>query len=191
MAYYNSVFFDCNGFVHNNTFIFKELAVISCDNEIFAHFLFEPPFSFCELSKKDQIINTFLAKDYHMIQWYEGFTPYSKLTTIFERLSRTYSNIWVLGEELIEHVRPYIPSPCTVKNLQELGCPPLVDLLSMSAPTCLLSHPACSESTVFRMKQWTIENPNKFIEFEDFSRQSSNLFLNKMDAYLEHANVSS
>lgn len=151
-------FVDVQGFQCDNTFILKELALQNLHGTVQEHFLFKPPFEFCELSQKDQITNSWLTRKNHCLDWYCGEIKYNRFTLVLERIARTYSCIYVKGKMKRDWLLDYVPRHCKIINLENLGCPPLLDLSFIPTISCCLNHPSCALSIASRLRTWYISN---------------------------------
>lgn len=101
---------DMQCFQSNDVYFIKELAIVplSCD-EVPEIFLFDPPFSWSELSETDKISNRWLERNHHGIPWSLGGIPQSELSYIlFTRLANAAA-IYVKGQNKVEWLRIYVP----------------------------------------------------------------------------------
>lgn len=158
-------FLDVQGFKTNGEFIFKELALVSKDERVIQHYLFEPPFPYSALNDKDRTSNAWLTHNGHNLAWYCGVTKYSKLPGIIENIGRTYKCIFLKGAEKKQWLERYLPSSCMIVNVEEFGCPNLLELTKYEAPSCILMHRSCALTQAMRIKMWW-ENQDINTEYE-------------------------
>lgn len=107
------LFIDFQGFkIENNQFLVKELA--GFDGHKVCHCLFEPPFPFESLPKKQQQQASWLIRNHHCIEWNEGTIPLQHLERIVHKLIDSTSPdclVYVKGKEKANYLRKLTNKP--------------------------------------------------------------------------------
>ena len=136
---------DFQGFKdERNKFIPKELA--SYDGFKLSHYIFKKPYSFSLLPPKEHDQAVWLMKNYHFLDWNDGFTPLHHFAEIIEKITKDAQFVYVKGHEKKEYIRKY----CT-KPIVELDEQPSIQ---PSMPKCIFhskSPAICALSNVFNM----------------------------------------
>lgn len=139
------VILDFQGFKdEKNKFIPKELA--SYDGLQFSHFIFKKPYSLNLLSPDLHEQAVWLMKNYHHLNWNDGFTPLHHFAEILDKVTKNARFVYVKGYEKAEYIRKY----CT-KPIVELDEQPSIH---PSTPKCVFhfkSPTHCALSNVFQM----------------------------------------
>ena len=95
------VVIDIQGFRGSDKqFIVKELAALSVDNTLRAHWMFLPPTHWNQLSNDAKKQAQWLTNHHHQLGWEDGNIPYYKLACILQSVSSLASTITVKGEEI-------------------------------------------------------------------------------------------
>lgn len=94
--------FDVQGFLVNNKFIAKEIAIFDYEWKT-AHFILKPPVDLCanayKLSKKDYRQIRWLTENYHGLEWFDGFVDYEQLESLIKPILSAYNTIYICGNQ--------------------------------------------------------------------------------------------
>lgn len=104
------IIIDVQGFKSSETeFTPKELAAF--DGTKYSHFIFNPPFPFNDLQGHLKKTNSWLIRNYHCLNWEEGFTSLEHLQVILQRLTCNVNIILVKGLEKVKFLKNFINLP--------------------------------------------------------------------------------
>jgi len=152
---------DIQGFKRpNNQFVLKEFAIAFHANQTPRTFLFEAPCSWSELPPPYQKQNRWLQQHHHGLDWNTGSIPYHQIKTILYCELKNTPIIYVKGEEKRLWLREILKSDAfLIRNLEELGCPNLNNLLSSSSQCKHHSHVQpqsvmCAGKIVILLAKW-------------------------------------
>lgn len=157
-----NVIVDLQGFkTEYNEFILKEIAVLTGTQLI--HLLFEPPFSFHELTEKEKKQVCWIQRN-RKIFWKEGYVSYGDHKNIIRNILRN-KNIYVKGLEKIQWLTN-IMDDCNVGelcNLEDFGCPSLLSLYEkykdcVDVYQCIHHFNICALKNVKCIQKWNCEN---------------------------------
>jgi len=94
---------------NNNEFIIKELVFLDLQTLVVFPFLFKPPFSFNKLTNKAKKTNKWLMRNFHHIEWCDGFTTYNSLESVMQHFCSEFTSIYTRGLEKCNWVQKYSP----------------------------------------------------------------------------------
>lgn len=120
---------DFEGFqLPSGNYIVKELAFHAVKgNPLTGVCTFQSPFPFEDLTIREKIQYSWIARNIHRIDWNQGELPYFKFRTILMFLCDMFSNIYVKGLEKKKFLEFLTGRVC--HNLEDLGCPKVNELL--------------------------------------------------------------
>jgi hypothetical protein len=84
---------------NNKRYIIKELVILDLQTYVIYPFMFKPPVSFNKLNLKAKITNRWIAKNFHHIEWNEGFTSYKDLENIMFHFCQEFTKVYTKGLE--------------------------------------------------------------------------------------------
>lgn len=93
---------------NKNEFLIKELVIMDLETNVVVYFLFKPPFSFKRLNSKAYKTNKWLIKNYHFINWNEGFTNYKEIDNIMYHYCQQYTTAYTSGFEKSQWIQQYM-----------------------------------------------------------------------------------
>ncbi|CAG9817737.1 unnamed protein product [Phaedon cochleariae] len=101
---------DVQGFrKENNKFIVKEFASF---NEVkIRHYIFKPPFPLNFSTSNLQKQADWLVRNFHCIEWTEGYTPLHQFENNMKSLCDGVDLIHIKGREKAEYIRRFTPVP--------------------------------------------------------------------------------
>lgn len=99
---------------NSNEYILKELVIMDLDTNVVNYFLFKPPHSIKKLSFKAIKTNKWLTKNYHHINWNEGFTEYKEVDNVMYHYCSQYNTIYTTGLKKCQFIQQYTTN--TVQN---------------------------------------------------------------------------
>lgn len=166
----------------NNTYILKELAVISVHSTSVAHCIVKPPYSVDVLSEKKKREVKWLAEKFHGILWEDGYISQEDAIRLLKDFTKDADNLLIKGSERKKFVERVTGKQ--TQDLDLLECPVAKKLSdSVAYPSCFyFSHwseksydkgrerevnPwnfACSLKRVYKLRTWykTFLNPPSF-----------------------------
>lgn len=186
---------DIQGFQAPTEFIVKEFCIVKIDAspQIVGNdesdvtcLLFEPPYSWSNLTAKYQQSNLWLTHKYHGIPWSAGDIPYNQLWDQIHNKLADATYIFVKGEEKKKLLERNLQISTTIIDLQDIGCPTLKNL-RVSACIFFNFHRNtpnhhCAAENGRRLRIWFLE---KFGYGPTFKRTITLLqhsrFLHKLD----------
>lgn len=92
---------------NKNRFIIKELVILDLLTCVAYPFTFMPPFSFRKLNSKARKTNKWISKNFHHIDWYDGFITYSNLHSIMYHFCKEFGKIYTRGSEKKTWIQQY------------------------------------------------------------------------------------
>lgn len=101
---------------NKDEYIIKELVILDLLTCVVYSFLFKPPFPFKKLNAKAKKTNKWLVKNFHNIEWCEGFTSYKNLENIMYHFCNEFTTIYTKGIEKRDWIQMY--TTCRVINVQ-------------------------------------------------------------------------
>ncbi|CAG9817747.1 unnamed protein product [Phaedon cochleariae] len=147
------IIMDVQGFkIENNKFIVKEFAVF--DGVKICHFIFKPPFPLNFLPPNLQKQADWLVRNFHCLEWKDGFIPLHQFRNILKKLSDGVDLIHIKGKEKAGYIRWFTSVPVVEFDEQPI--------LQQSEPQCFYhmnSNSMCSLNDVF------ICIKNEFVSF--------------------------
>lgn len=136
---------DLQGFKdEKNKFIPKELATY--DGVKISHHIFKQPFPLNSLSPEQHKEAVWLMKNYHCINWNDGFTPLHHFSAIIQKVTQDAEFVYVKGREKTNYIKKYCSKP--VVEIDEQPC------LHKVIPKCMFHNNSlamCALSNVFEM----------------------------------------
>ncbi|KAF2888694.1 hypothetical protein ILUMI_17480 [Ignelater luminosus] len=149
-------FLDLQGFRGDDeTFIPKEVAIISEDGYEFAHFLLKPPYLVQSLSSCRRSEVLYMENHFHGIAWQSGQINFEDFQTELIHLSKNFKTIYIKGDEK-RKVLSFLEK--SVINLEDLGCPSLAKLKQKFVAVQCLNHniepPVCAIENMIILSEW-------------------------------------
>lgn len=101
---------DFQGFKSSNDFIFKEVAILTLEQESIPYFFFfQSPILWQDLSKQSISCIRWLEQNYHGIRYSSGDIPYNKLQETLESTLGNAVKIYVKGSEKKKCLQDLLP----------------------------------------------------------------------------------
>ncbi|EFN75574.1 hypothetical protein EAI_17598 [Harpegnathos saltator] len=149
----------------NDTYMLKEVAIVSINEAFVGHWILAPEYLFAELNEKSRRINNWLSLNYHGIEWYDGET---NPKYFYSRLHETTSHIrgfMTKGKEKASYLQNLLAR--NVYNLENIS-PTASDLSpSERIESCSFHcsfhtfrkhrHYHCALRDAYKLKHWFIE----------------------------------
>ena len=121
---------DLQGFYCNKSFVPKEVAICSLQNEQIAHFILKPPVNmYPDVQSKN-----YLELYHHGINWNSGFVPYEYLQDIFTGIIKFEDKVACKGLEKCKFVKKMLNKH--VYDIDLMGCPKLSKLKDLKNNVC-------------------------------------------------------
>lgn len=97
---------------NDDEFIVKELVIADVDTcFVVGYFLFKPPYTFSQLTKKAATTNRWLTSYFHYISWDEGFISYDELPSIIKHYMNIYDCVNTRGHEKSQLLASFAKKP--------------------------------------------------------------------------------
>lgn len=144
-----------------DTFIPKEIAVLSVQGNYIGHWFIAPPCLFSELPFSARRQNYWLTANFHRIEWEYGYTPHKLVNQILREATRNVSRIYVRGREKVIFLQRILSR--TIVNLETYS-PPLKRLPENKrycvyhAETNLHGDYVCALHNATKLKIWIRAN---------------------------------
>ncbi|KAK9878322.1 hypothetical protein WA026_021337 [Henosepilachna vigintioctopunctata] len=171
---------DPQGFMVNNEFIVKELA-ISNGTQIY-HSIFKPKTDFSMLSMKDKRTVEYLENNHHGIKYNDGFVDYKELDDIIEKISIDIDIVYVSGHQKYDFLSRLLEGKHTkVVNVENQGLSQLK--LNRDYPQCMAhkdNFQMCSLVNCKRIWKWNVD-----VNDVDYFAKEDSIDL-KAKSYLEN-----
>lgn len=113
---------DFDGFPHENSFMIREFAIVEVDRYETWHYLILPPYNLSLLGGEELKQVYCSQKDYHKIDWNNGFLEYHELFPILHHIFKNAEVLYVKGGEKAAFLQQVTGK--YVVDLDEIGCPP-------------------------------------------------------------------
>lgn len=120
------------------------------NNDIVNHFVFKPPFDFCELSLTRRAEAQHVSTHYHRINWNEGFIPYNEMATVVRSCLAEAKEVIVKGEEKAKYINTLMRRAICF-DAEKLNCP---NLKVLKAAESLFCNSPVSSLNVMVLKTW-------------------------------------
>lgn len=101
----------------NNSFVPKEVAIISLDTPYIGHWLVAPPHEYAKLSPPAKRQNAWLKRAHHGLAWAEGDTPLREIEIILKKVAEQADRIFTRGSIKSEYLTNL--TGCFIINLEE------------------------------------------------------------------------
>ena len=154
------IIIDIQGFLDTKEkFIPKEVALVAINVPIIGHWIMTPPYSFVELCENSRRQNTWLSRNYHGIEWFDGETKPECFTQHLREIIRETRFIYCRGEEKASYLRNLLSR--TVYNLEGIS-PSFKNLRDKEEDGQRCSHHGfrnnpefhCALRNVYALKRW-------------------------------------
>lgn len=109
----------------SNRFILKEIAVIDLQTNNYVTHLFEPPTNWDLLPVKYKCANLWLTRNFHNLNWNDGYIPYHFLQKVLKQLILGATCIYVKGYEKKKFLTEILDNKYLVIDLTDVNCPAL------------------------------------------------------------------
>lgn len=73
--------------------------------------IFKLPYPFSALPQDLQLTSRWLIRNHHILNWEEGFSPYSQIENIFRKITSSYQIIYVKGKGKCNFIQNLIKCP--------------------------------------------------------------------------------
>lgn len=150
-----------------NTFILKELVIVSLETDQVVHCLVKSPVYYHNLHPELRRRCDYLSKNYHKIRWGDGYVEFSDAIRLLRKTTQGSAKIYVKGSERVKYISDILGRK--VLDLDKIGCPKAVDWTLQIARQCpyfrhsnLPVQVHCSFKNALTYKDW-FQN-----EFSDF-----------------------
>lgn len=152
------VVIDIQGLVGaKNTFVPKEISILSVEGHYSGHWLIAPPCVYNELDFDARRQNLWLTSNFHRLEWECGHTPHKLVSHILREATKNVARIYVRGREklmflqkivsrTIINLEHYTPA---FKRLPKNGC-----YCTYHAETNLHGEYACAAHNAAKLKYW-------------------------------------
>lgn len=145
-------------------FIPKEIAVLSVEKELMAHWIVAPPYPYAELPLPSRSQNNFLTRFYHGLEWFEGDVTCKQVYANLRDISRVSGRIFTRGRDKALLLRDVTSRD--IINLEEDEDVPPMDKMPETAWRCIrhdLINSAkaenyCALKNAWRIKKWLRNN---------------------------------
>lgn len=154
-----SAIMDVQGFkTEDNIFIVKEVAILS--NNQYHVFLIKAPFQFSYLTETEKRQVRWIERN-RKIYWNSGDILYENLTTLVAGYLEG-KIVFCKGLEKVSWIRNIIGSS-KVYNLEDKGCPSLIDLYSKyysfeNVFSCIHHSTVCALKNILCLRNWCFDN---------------------------------
>lgn len=144
-------------------FLPKEVAVVAIDAPIVDHWIMMPPHPFGELPEKVRRQNTWLTRNYHGIEWFDGETNPKYFTLHLREIIRHSRHIYVRGSEKAHYLRNLLSRE--IYNLEGIS-PAFKNLTSEGECGQYCAHHGfrkifhCALHNAYKLKRWLLEQNN-------------------------------
>lgn len=151
-------FLDLQGFKsENNSFIVKEICLLSKNQEASFLFIIKPPFPYKNLSFQCKKQTEWLSKNYHGLHWKDGFISYENAKeALLLNLPKLNVNIFVNGEEKKKWASQVLGENEEINyyNIAELGYNN--NFITNNIENCKYHQKefVCTYKNVIKMKKW-------------------------------------
>lgn len=151
-----SVIVDLQGFRGlTDSFIVKEVAIISMDGYKVGHFLFKSPLSPAP-KPRDRF---FLENHFHGLLWDTGYINFEDFEPLLTDVLKKFETVYVKG---LEKRKVLLFLDKNIINLDEIDCPSLDSLRRKTIGVQCLHHnikkPVCALENVLILSDWLREN---------------------------------
>lgn len=92
---------------NRNEYILKELVIMDLLTYVVYPFLFKPPFPFKKLNAKAKVTNKWIVKNFHHIDWNEGFIDYNEVDDVMYHFCTEFNRIYTKGLEKRNWIQKY------------------------------------------------------------------------------------
>lgn len=156
-----------------NSFIPKEVAVLSLDCNHLAHWIVLPPYRATKLPLKIRNENKWLRQSLHGLDWDEGTVSRKALCENLQQITKNYDKVYVRGEEKKKFLDTIILND--VINLESNEDNPAFKELPWNDSYCMIHALRmanvgfnCALNNTHRLKKWLLEQPNDLAINEQF-----------------------
>ena len=112
---------DVQGFAIENSFIIKELSIVSLNSQNVFHFLAEPPFNKEILTNDEHEQVSWLQNHHHLIKWEDGVLEYFEIFENLREAIRDADVLYAKGREKATFIQK-ATGEFTI-DLDQLDCP--------------------------------------------------------------------
>lgn len=155
---------DIQGFCDaDEKFLPKEVAVVAIDAPIVDHWIMMPPHPFAELPEKVRRQNTWLTRNYHGIEWFDGEANPKYFALHLREIIRHSRHIYVRGSEKAHYMRNLLSRE--IYNLEGIS-PAFKNLTSEEECGQYCAHHGfrkifhCALHNAYKLKRWLLEQNN-------------------------------
>jgi hypothetical protein len=144
-------------------FLPKEIAVVAIDAAIVDHWIIMPPCPFGELPEKVRRQNTWLTRNYHGIEWFDGEANSKYFTLRLREIIRYSRHIYVRGNEKAYYLRNLLSRE--IYNLEDIS-PAFKNLTAEGECGQYCTHHGfrkifhCALHNACKLKRWLLEQNN-------------------------------
>lgn len=112
---------------NSKNLILKSFAYAKLFDSAIEHFVFKPPHNFEDLNLVRKYEARHVTKNYHKLQWDDGFIDYSYIPLVLRSVLRQADEVLVKGSEKVQYLN-YILRRNVCFNVEDLDCPKLSTL---------------------------------------------------------------
>lgn len=148
----------------NGVFLPKEIAVLSIEEPLVAHWIVAPPYPFAELPKMSRTQNMYLSKFYHGLEWFEGDLSCEQLYANLRQISRESVRIYTRGRDKAKLLCDVTSR--NIINLEDDEDMPSFSHLPRTSRKCmrhgLIRNEAalrCALTNAYAIKKWIRDHP--------------------------------
>ncbi len=141
------------------SYIVKEFSVYDAEWDACKTVSFLPPHAESLLPLRYQTQNTFVTNHINGLAWDSGYIPYDQCHQTLYELTKTYTFIYVKGEQKRKLLNSILNREFGIFNIEDLGCPKLSNLPRLVVPYHGIDHlgvpyHACAEINARRIGLW-------------------------------------
>lgn len=143
----------------DDTFIAKEVAVLSIDKSYIGHWITAPTLNYLDLPSTVRNKNNWTTRFHHGLEWFEGDVPLRTLHANLREIARSAGIIYTRGREKAKYLQNVTARE--IKNLEEVECPSFRNL-PPSEHVCwnhgLWKSPKffCALNNAAKLKNWIV-----------------------------------
>ena len=167
------IFVDLQGFVLNNNFTVKEVAVLR-DGKTLSHYVFREPVPWNYLTKSEKSQACWLKIHHHGFRWDDGHVSYHQAKDLVQRAIGTCgadipSLIYVKGSEKKKWLRELLNSDLKIETIDadydDIAC--LKDLDVIGTLRCGYHTRHCAMQNVCKLYKWWLERNKHMSTYSD------------------------
>lgn len=149
----------------SNSFILKELAIVSCRDNTIVHYFIKPPQPYDYLCVDFQKRINYTTDNIHNIPWDYGHVEFKDALRVLNEFVRSASVVYVKGSERKTYLEKIIIWDIPVVDLDNFNCPKAYILPSALLQLCpfgghFKTDWRCALKNAQKYKQWINQQKN-------------------------------